>query len=138
MDQSYISSKFFKSSFFSMILYFICQNLFFFFCNNHLQFLLNRFYISLYILHRLTRILFCEIENITILRSRLQTRLSVSGGWVTFCKRATQNVNVQMPCELHDALYGTMLGTRTRRIANGNEQMAMIINQTSTPLLWRP
>lgn len=28
-----------------------------------------------------------------------------------------------------DAVYGTMSGTRTRRIANGNERMAMIINQ---------
>lgn len=45
------------------------------------------------------------------------------------CKRATRTVDVQMARELHDALYGTMLGTRTRRIANGNEQMAMIINQ---------
>lgn len=43
--------------------------------------------------------------------------------------KAARTVDGQMARGLYDALYGTMLGTRTRRIANGNERMAMIINQ---------
>lgn len=43
--------------------------------------------------------------------------------------KAARTADVRMARELQDALYGTMSGTRTRRIANGNERMAMIINQ---------
>lgn len=50
------------------------------------------------------------------------------GRWGDVVK-AARTADVRMAREVHDALYGTMLGTRTRRIANGNGRMAMIINQ---------